>query len=152
MNFNVSQNGLNLIKSFEGFRGSPYLDIVGVPTIGYGTTHYPNGIKVTLQDSDISETQGEQFLTAELFNFISGVNSLIHSSINQNQFDALLSFSYNLGVQSLRTSTLLKKINLDPSDATIKDEFLKWDHAGGKVSGGLLRRRQAEADLYFLPL
>ena len=75
--------------------------------------------------------------------------SYCRDDISQSQFDALVSFAYNLGPNSLKSSTLLKKVNANPSDPTIKDEFLKWTKAGGKVLKGLVLRREAEAALYF---
>jgi lysozyme len=77
------------------------------------------------------------------------VDSFCIDTITQNQFDALVSFCYNVGPSNLKSSTLLKKVNLNPNDPTIKNEFLKWNRGGGKVLDGLTRRRQAEADLYF---
>jgi lysozyme len=77
------------------------------------------------------------------------VDSFCRDDINQNQFDALVSFAYNLGVGNLKSSTLLKKVNANPSDPTIRDEFMKWVNGGGKKLPGLVKRRQAEADLYF---
>ena len=145
-------NGLALIKSFEGFVGTPYKDSVGIPTIGYGATFYPGGKKVTMQDQAINESQATQLLESMLGQFEQYVDSFCIDSINQNQFDALVSFCYNLGPASLKSSTLLKKVNINPNDPTIKDEFGKWVMAGGHPLPGLVRRRAAEAELYFTPV
>jgi len=148
----IGSKGLELIKGFEGFKGNPYLDSVGVPTIGYGATYYPGGKKVTMKDAHINESQASDLLSNMLGKFESAVHSVVKTEINQNQFDALVSFVYNLGPGSLNTSTLLKKVNVDPNDPTIRAEFAKWVNAGGKPLPGLVRRRAAEADLYFTPI
>lgn len=146
---NVSSNGINLIKSFEGFQSKPYLCPAGVPTIGYGTTLYPTGKKVSLQDKPISELQAVIYLNYDLQQFVQSVNSLVKSVINQNQFDALVDFAYNLGTNSLKNSTLLKLVNANPHNPAIANEFKKWINANGKPVAGLIRRRQSECDLYF---
>jgi lysozyme len=145
----TGQKGLKLIKEFEGFRSKPYLCSAGVPTIGYGATYYPSGKKVTLNDQPITEEYAVQLLSTMLDTFEKAVDSFCRDDINQDQFDALVSFAYNLGNGSLKSSTLLKKVNANPNDPTIRDEFMKWVNAGGKKLPGLVRRRQAEADLYF---
>ncbi len=145
----ISQNGINLIKSFEGFRSKPYLCSANVPTVGYGSTYYPNGKKVTLNDQPITEEYAVQLLSTMLDTYEKAVDSYCRDDINQDQFDALVSFVYNLGNGSLKSSTLLKKLNVNPNDPTIRDEFMKWVNGGGKKLPGLVRRREAEANLYF---
>lgn len=145
----TGQKGLKLIKEFEGFRSKPYLCSANVPTIGYGATYYPGGKKVTLNDQPITEEYAVQLLSTMLDTFEKAVDSFCRDDINQDQFDALVSFAYNLGAGNLKSSTLLKKVNANPNDPTIRDEFMKWVNAGGKKLPGLIRRRQAEADLYF---
>jgi lysozyme len=145
----ISQGGIDLIKKFEGLKLKPYLCSAGVPTIGYGNTFYENGKKVTLKDPQITEKRAEELLAYLLVSFEKYVDSYCRDDINQNQFDALVSFAYNLGPNSLKASTLLKKVNINPSDPTIKLEFLKWTKAGGRVLKGLVLRREAEASLYF---
>lgn len=145
----VDTNGLNLIKQFEGFSGKPYLDSIGVPTIGYGFTYYPNGKRVTMNDSPISEEHATTLLAEIIKPYEVGVDSMTRDDITQNQFNALVSFAYNLGVKSLQGSTLLKKVNRNPNDKTIRDEFLKWVNAGGKKLQGLVNRRNKEAEVYF---
>lgn len=146
----TGQRGLDLIKSFEGWFPKPYLDPIGIPTIGYGFTYYlPSRKKVTMLDKPITMPQGELMLKDILVNYENDVKRLVKKPLNQNQFDSLVSFTYNLGATNLGKSTLLKKVNVDPNDPTIKDEFMKWNKAGGKVFSGLVRRRNAETDLYF---
>jgi len=141
--------GIELIKDFEGFRSKPYLDPIGIPTIGYGATYYLDGRRVKMTDPAITKEQGTELLKKMLVEYESSVNTLVITKINQNQFDALVSFTYNLGAANLGISTLLKKVNLNPDDPTIANEFAKWNKAGGKVLAGLTRRRKAESALYF---
>lgn len=142
--------GLALIKSFEGFYSKPYLDPVGIPTIGYGVIKYPDGKRVTMKDAAITEKQASDYLAQLLEQtYEKEVNKHVKVPLNQNQFDALVSFTYNLGGTNLSTSTLLRKINANPCDPTIAAEFAKWVNAGGKKLNGLVRRRNAESDLYF---
>ena len=145
----TGSKGIELIKSFEGFRSKPYKCPAGVPTIGYGATFYPNGKKVTMADTPITEEMGTELLLSMLGSFERYVDSYCVDTITQNQFDALVSFVYNLGPANLQSSTLLKKVNINPEDETIRVEFMKWVKAGGKTLQGLVKRRTAEADLYF---
>lgn len=145
----LGSKGLELIKSFEGFYSKPYLDPIGIPTIGYGATYYPNKKKVTMKDKPLTEKEASDLLKEMMTTYENDVKRLVKRELNQNQFDALVSFTYNLGGANLGKSTLLKKVNANPCDKTIKDEFLKWNKAGGKVLNGLTRRRNAEAELYF---
>lgn len=146
----INQAGLTLIKSFEGFRPTAYLDIVGVPTIGYGCT-----AGVTREDvansRTITEAQAEQMLLTELASHEKAVEQYVTVELNDNQFAALVSFAYNLGNGSLRASTLLKLLN-SGDYAGASGEFPKWDHADGKVVAGLTRRRLAEQGLFLLPV
>jgi lysozyme len=141
--------GIDMIKSFEGFRAAPYKCSAGVPTIGYGATFYPGGKKVTMTDAAITEEQAVELLANMLVSFEKYVDSYCVDTITQNQFDALVSFAYNLGPSNLKSSTLLKKVNANPADESIRLEFMKWVKAGGKTLKGLVRRREAEANLYF---
>ena len=141
--------GIELIKHFEGFRANPYLCPASIPTIGFGATYYTNGKKVTLQDKPITEAEAIELLKKMLFSFENAVITSCNKPLNQNQFDALVCFTYNLGAGNLKSSTLLKKVNANPNDATIKNEFMKWTKASGKVLAGLVARREAESKLYF---
>jgi len=146
----TSKKGLDLIKRFEGWSSTPYLDPVGIPTIGYGFTYYlPSRQKVTMKDKPLTLAQGDEMLRQVLVTYENDVNRLVKAKLNQNQFDALVSFTYNLGGSNLASSTLLKKININSCDSSIGQEFVKWVYAGGKKYDGLIRRRKEEAKLYF---
>ena len=145
----TSLKGVELIKKYEGFRSKPYKCEAGVATIGYGATYYPNGQKVKLTDPAIDEKHASLLLEAMLNPYEKAVDSYCRDDINQNQFDALVSFAYNLGNSALKSSTLLKKANANPNDKTIRNEFLKWRFAGGKELKGLINRRKDESELYF---
>ena len=142
-------DGLTLIKNYEGCRLTAYRCPAGLWTIGYGNTFYEDGTKVKQGDS-ISQERADKLLNAVVeTSFSPQVRRLISKGVNDYQFSALVSFAYNAGIGNLKSSTLLKKVNANPNDATIKDEFLKWVYSGGKVLEGLKRRRTAEAALYF---
>lgn len=145
----ISQEGIDLIKQFEGLKLKPYRCSANVPTIGFGNTFYENGKKVSMNDPAITESRAVDLLKNLLETFEKLVDSYCIDTITQNQFDALVSFCYNVGPNNLKKSTLLKKVNANPNDETIREEFLKWTKAGGKTLKGLVRRRTAEADLYF---
>lgn len=141
--------GIDLIKSFESLILKPYRCPAGIPTIGYGNTFYENGVKVTMKDPAITEQRAEQLLQFILKDFEKYVDSYCIDTISQNQFDALVSFAYNCGVQNLKNSTLIKLVNKNIEDPAIATEFGKWNKAQGRVLAGLTRRRKAEAELYF---
>lgn len=145
----LSQKGLELIKQFEGLSLTPYVCAGGINTIGYGNTYYTNGKKVTLKDKPLTLQQAEELLKFSLTTYEKAVDSFCRDDISQGNFDALVSFAYNLGTGALQKSTLIKKVNKNPKDVTIADEFMKWNKANGTVLKGLTRRRQAEANLYF---
>ena len=145
----LSQRGLDLIKQFEGLSLTAYKCPASIWTIGYGNTYYPDGSKVKLTDPAITAQKAEELLKFLVKSYEKGVDSFCRDDINQNQFDALTSFAYNVGVGNLQKSTLIKKVNLNPNDPAIRLEFMKWNKGAGKVLAGLTRRRQAEADLYF---
>ena len=145
----LDENGLKLIMGFEGLSLVPYLCSAKVPTIGYGSTFYPSGKKVTLQDTPINLESAKLMLKETANIFATQVNLLVKTKLTQNQFNALVSFAFNLGSQAFSKSTLLKKVNVNPNDVTITNEFLKWNKAGGKELSGLTKRRTIEAKLYF---
>ncbi len=168
----MSINGLELTKRSEGFRSNAYVDpgSGNLPiTIGYGSTYYLNGKKVTLKDRPISEKDALILLLDLLKTYERSVDSFTRDDITQNQFDALVDFAYNCGVANLKSSTLLKKVNLNPNDPTIADEFKKWvyggdgthNHKDDDLDGlidepgekqrlaGLVTRRNSQAELYF---
>jgi len=138
----TNQAGRKLIESFEGCVLTPYLDAVGVPTIGYGHT-----LNVSMTMHPITQAQADGLLDADLHIFEEGVNGLVTRSLTPNQFAALVSFAYNLGLGSLQSSTLLRLVNEgDLSGAA--PHFMSWTYAGGQQLEGLVRRRQAEMDLF----
>ena len=143
----TSKAGLDLIKQFESFRAAPYLCSAGVPTIGYGTTVYPNGIKVKLSDQKITQQLAETFLQHHVNVIEKDVLSLVKVPLTQNQFDALVSFSYNVGFGAFRDSTLLKLLNAGDIHGASKP-FERWNKAGGKIVDGLTNRRKAEKVLF----
>ncbi|MCP1292527.1 lysozyme [Chromobacterium sp. S0633] len=143
---NISANGVKLIQQFEGLRLKAYQDAVGVWTIGYGHT----GPDVT-PGLVISQAQADALLARDLNRFETGVSRLVQVPLNQNQFDALLSFSYNLGLGSLQNSTLLRLLN-QRDYAGAAAQFPRWNKAGGKVLPGLTRRRAAEQALFLQPV
>lgn len=145
----LSSKGAEFIAGHEGYRTKPYLDPIGIPTIGLGNTYYSDGTKVTMNDPELTRDQVFELFHIVAEDFVKGVNKLVTRELNQNQFDALVSFSYNLGLGNLKSSTLLKKVNSNPCDPTISYEFSRWNKAGGKVLPGLVRRRKEEAELYF---
>ena len=100
--------------------------------MGYGSTFYENDKKVKLTDPSITEQRASELLLDSLKGFERYVDSYCRDDINQNQFDALVSFCYNLGPANLKSSTLLKKANVNPNDETIRDEFMKWTRSSGK--------------------
>jgi lysozyme len=145
----LDDNGYKLIQEFEGLSLVPYLCSAKVATIGYGATFYPSGKKVTMQDAPISLVTAKWMLKETADKFASDVDKMIKSNINQNQFNAIVSLAYNIGLGGLQKSSLLRKVNVNPNDPTITNSFLVWNKAGGKVLNGLTKRRTIEAKLYF---
>ena len=138
----IGQNGIELIKQFEGCKLSTYLCPANVLTIGYGHTHNVKKGQI------ITQLEADNLLKEDLTTFEKGITTLVKSNINQNQFDALVSFAFNVGLANFKSSTLLKKVNANPNDTTIKNEFSKWNKGGGKILAGLIKRREAEAELF----
>ena len=142
----TSDKGIALIKQFEGCKLTAYQDSVGVWTIGYGWTHPVDG-KPIRAGMTIKQETAERLLKTGLVSYESDVSRLVKVGLTQGQFDALVSFTYNLGARSLSTSTLLRKLNAGDY-AGAAEEFLRWNKAGGKVLNGLTRRREAERALF----
>lgn len=142
----TSDKGIALIKQFEGCNLTAYQDSVGVWTIGYGWTQPVDG-KPIRAGMTIKQETAERLLKTGLVSYESDVSRLVKVGLTQWQFDALVSFTYNLGARSLSTSTLLRKLNAGDY-AGAADEFLRWNKAGGKVMSGLTRRREAERALF----
>ena len=153
-----SVNAITLIKQFEGCKLKPYKCPAGIPTIGWGSTRYPNGVRVSMNDPAITQTKADKMLLCDLHAFEADVTMLTKSvKLTQNQFDALVDFAYNCGSdididttpEGLGDSTLLKKVLANPNDPNISKEFAKWNKSKGAVSNGLVKRREAEYNLYF---
>ena len=142
-------NGYNLICEFEGLKLKPYLCSARISTIGYGNTYYPNGKRVTLLDDAITKEYAFEIFKTIADKFAKRVDDMVKTELTQNQFNALVSFAYNVGTGAFATSTLLKKVNNNPNDVAIKNEFLKWVRANKKVVQGLVNRRNKEVLIYF---
>jgi len=138
----ISDEGLYLIKKFEGLELEAYQCAAGVWTIGYG---YIKGV----QEGDVwSEEKADYMLFRELEEEYEGyVNDYVHVPLNQCQFDALCSFVYNLGGNALKNSTLLKVLNTGDYEG-VPEQIMRWNKAGGKVLAGLVRRRECESLLF----
>jgi len=137
----TGSKGIDLIKHFEGCELEAYKCPAGVWTIGYG---HIKGVK---EGMTITEHQAEEMLKSELNEYEGYINNLVTAELNQNQFDAMVSWVYNLGGGNLKASTLLKVLN-EGDYAGVPAQMMRWNKAGGKVLEGLTRRRQAEADLF----
>jgi lysozyme len=137
----ISNEGIELIKHFEGCETKAYKCPAGVWTIGYGH------IKGVQEGDVITETQAHEMLVEELNEYENYIHDLVKCPLNQNQFDALVSWVFNLGSGNLSSSTLLKVLNAGDY-AGVPAQIMRWNKAGGKVLEGLTRRRQAEADLF----
>lgn len=148
----VSEDFFKLVEMSEGLSLKPYLCPAGKATIGYGTTVYPSGIPVSLQDNPITKEDAKIFLISATLPILKLIEKSVKVSLKQNQIDALVDFIYNVGAGNFLNSTLLKKINKGDSITDVVEEFYKWDKAtinGVKQSlKGLLKRRMLEADLY----
>jgi len=136
----------DIIKQFEGCQLKSYLCPAKKWTIGYGSTYHPNGVAVKEGDT-ITQSQADQYLSIEAEKRIAEMR--LPSNLNDNQKAALLSLQYNIGQGRWMSSTIRKKVLNNPSDPSIRDEFMKWINKGSSFEKGLRRRRQAEADLYF---
>ena len=137
----ISEEGISLIKHFEGCGLKAYQDSVGIWTIGYGT------IKGVKEGDQINQDEAEHLLQEEMPEYEGYINKMINVPLDQNQFDALCSWVFNLGPTNLQSSTLLKVLNEGKYDE-VPDQIKRWNKAGGKVLQGLVRRREAEALLF----
>ena len=140
-NMEISQEGLSLIKKFEGCELESYKCAAGVWTIGYGST---NGVE---EGMEISQERADMLLLEDVEVFEEAVNKLVEVSLEQNQFDALVSWTFNLGSTNLQNSTLLKVLNNKDYEG-VPAQIKRWNKAGGEVLQGLVRRREAEALLF----
>lgn len=149
----VSQQGVDLIKGFEGLELEAYKDIAGIPTIGYGATQYEDGTPVKMGDV-ITLNQAETLISIDVARRARNISEVIgFLYLTQNQFDALVSLAYNIGLGAFKSSTVLKRVRANRNDPTIKDAFLMWNkttiNGEKKVSPGLVNRRTKEAEYYF---
>lgn len=142
----ISNVGINLISSFEDTRLKAYDDGVGVWTIGIGTIVYPNGNKVKQGDTCTLD-QAKAYFKHDLAKFEKAVNDSVKVPLTQNQFDALVSLTYNIGSGAFKSSTLLKKLNKSDYQGAA-DQFPLWNKAKGRILNGLTRRRTAERVLF----
>lgn len=141
-NLTYSERGQALTRQFEGLRLEAYQDQRGIWTIGYGHTgpSVHEGMRIT-------EAEAEMLLTSDVARAVAGVNRMVTAQVTQHQFDALVDFAFNLGCATLMHSTLLRLVN-SGEPAAAASEFPRWDHAGSRPIPGLLRRRQAEMELF----
>ena len=139
---------VKLIKEFEGFKSQPYLCPAGIPTIGYGSTYYKDGRKVTLKDQPISEKDAsallEQIVTKDILPQVTRICPVLEK--NNNALNAVIDFCYNMGVGKFKSSTLAIMINAEDWPKA-KEQLMRWVHSDGEVLSGLVRRRTAEAAL-----
>lgn len=143
----TSQKGIDFIIKEEGIVLKPYLDSVKKPTIGVGSTYWEDGRPVSMSDKPITRDRAILLFKTTLKRYEAQVNKSITRPINQNQFDACVSLCYNIGTNGFSSSTVAKKVQLNPCDPDIRQWFEAWRNAGGKPI--LLARRKREANLYF---
>ena len=145
---NLSAEGMAFIQSWEKLRLKPYLDSGGVPTIGYGMTYYPDsGQRVTLQDKPLTPEQATAQHKLALRRYEAAVNRYVQVSINQPQFDELVSLAYNIGAEALRQSTLLRRLNQGNYSAA-SAQFGRWVYDNGRREPGLVNRRLDERAMF----
>lgn len=145
----LNNKGYMMITEFEGFSSKPYLCSAKMATIGYGNTFYKDGKKVTMIDEPITKIEAFEMFKDIADKFAKRVSDCVKTPLNQNQFNSLVSFTYNVGVANFMNSTLLKKVNANHNDLDIRTQFLRWDKVGTKKIAGLTKRRIYEADNYF---
>lgn len=151
----ITKIGIDLICSFEGFKAEPYPDPAtgSEPiTIGYGTTHYPDGTKVTMADNAVTEEQAKTFIEAYVNSHIAPI--LDPLTLNEYEYGALASLGYNIGAAGLKDSTVLRLVkegnyHTEQGKLQLSNAFKMWDKAAGKVNAGLLNRRNKEAIFFF---
>jgi lysozyme len=144
----VNNEGYALIKKFEGCRLKAYLCPANVWTIGFGNTFYEDGTKVKEGDV-ITQQRAEELAKFIIDQFAVTIEPFIQKPLNDNQFSACVSLAYNIGTSGFKRSSVFKKLNINPNDPTIADSFKLWNKGGGKVLAGLVKRREAEIQLYF---
>jgi len=143
----ISDKCLEIVRAFEGFKAAPYLCPAGKWTIGYGSTFYEDGRRVSKDDPPITKERADDLMRLTLVGFQTEVNAMLRVTVTQGQFDALVDFAYNAGPANLKSSTLMAKVNRgDFAGAAL--EFDRWVYAGGVRLAGLTRRRDAEQALF----
>ena len=142
----LNGKGYKALHDREGLRLKPYLDTKRVPTIAMGNTYYEDGRKVTMQDKPLTIEQAGNLATITADKFAFQVDKLLTSKVNQNQFNALVSLAYNIGINGFRNSTVLRKVNINPNDPAIKKAFMMW-----LKNPELKSRRESEIKQYFTP-
>ncbi len=140
--------GIAIIRKYEGLRLQAYICPSGLATIGFGATFYENGTRVQLGDK-ITRDRADQLLFFQVKLFADEVQRIVKVKLDENQLGALVSFCFNVGGAAFVKSTLAKKVNANPSDSTIRNEFMRWTRGGGKVLPGLVKRREEEVNLYY---
>ena len=140
----LNETGHRALELREGLRTKPYLDTRGIPTISLGVTYYPNGRKVTMQDKPLTIEEAERLGKVIADRFAAEVTALIKSKVNQNQFNALVSIAYNIGINGFKTSSFLKLVNKNPNDPKIKEAIMLWTK-----NKELIGRRKSEVNQYF---
>lgn len=140
----LDEKGLKALHEREGLRLKPYLDTRGVATIAIGNIHYLDGRKVTMNDKPLTKEQAIELGNTTAHNFASKVDQLVKSNVNQNQFNALVSLAYNIGINGFKNSTVLRKVNINPNDKSIQDAFMMWTK-----NPELIGRRKSEVKQYF---
>lgn len=140
----LNENGYKALHEREGLKLKPYLDTQGIPTIAMGNTFYENGSKVKMSDPALSKIEAEHLAKIIADRFASKVNILVKSNVNQNQFNALVSLAYNIGLNGFENSTVLRLVNADPNNKKIQDAFMMWTK-----NKELIGRRKSEVNQYF---
>lgn len=140
----LNNDGYEKLHQREGLRLKPYLDTKNVPTISMGVTFYPDGRKVTMKDKALTLEQAKELAKITADKFASQVFSLLKVPVNQNQFNALVSLTYNIGINGFKTSTVLRKVNKNPNDPTISAALMMWTK-----DKELIGRRKSEVLQYF---
>jgi len=146
-NLDIDDAGLNLITQFEGFRANPYQDQNNIWTIGYGSTYLTDGSRVTQYTPAVTQNQALDLLHYGCRTAINCINTHVNVDLNQNQFDALCDFVYNVGSGNFISSTLLVLLNQGQYDS-VPTQLMRWTKTGGQPNSGLIRRRQAEINLW----
>ncbi len=141
----LNEEGYKALHEREGLRLKPYYDTKGIPTIAMGNTYYLDGRKVTINDRELTKPEAVELGKVIADKFAYNVSKLIVSNVNQNQFNALVSLAYNIGVTGFKNSTVLRRVNIYPNDKAVKAAFMMWTK-----NPELIDRRKSEVEQYFL--